>query len=168
MPGRFQPRSGCFWGEGRFGWNTRTVGLSLAAFGALSALMQAFATGPATKRFGERRGLVFGLITDCGGYLLVSLATRALPLLALGGVTQPALQALMSFTVAESEQGELQGSLAGLASLVSIIAPLAATSLYAVTAATFSGAVWLAGGALQGVGLMLLTKTSQPAREAAR
>ncbi|MBB2973050.1 Tet(A)/Tet(B)/Tet(C) family tetracycline efflux MFS transporter [Mesorhizobium sp. RMAD-H1] len=160
--------------EERFGWNTGTVGLSLAAFGALSALMQAFATGPVTKRFGERRGLVLGLITDGAGYLLVALATRgwvafaALPLLALGGVAQPALQALMSFTVAESEQGELQGSLAGLASLVGIIAPLAATSLYAVTAGIFSGAVWLAGAALQGIGLMLLTMVAQPAREAAR
>jgi len=154
-------------GQDRFGWDTGTVGLSLAAFGALSALMQAFATGAVTKRFGERRSLAFGLVTDGAGYLLVALATRgwaafaALPLLALGGIAQPALQALMSFTVAEDQQGELQGSLAGLASLVSIVAPLAATSLYAVTAETFSGAVWLVGAVFQGLGLVLLIRTAQ-------
>lgn len=152
-------------GEDRFGWDTRTVGLSLAAFGALSALAQAFGTGPVTRRFGERRSLILGLVADGVGYLMVALAARgwmafaALPLLALGGVAQPALQALMSFAVAESEQGELQGSLAGVASLVSIIAPLAATSLYATTTGTFSGTVWLVGAAFQGLGLLLLIRT---------
>jgi MFS transporter, DHA1 family, tetracycline resistance protein len=157
-------------GEERFGWDTGTVGVSLAAFGGLSLLVQAFATGPVAKYFGERRGLFLGVVADGAGYLLMAVATRgllafaALPLLAFGGVSGPALQALMSFAVPENEQGMLQGSLAGLASLASIIGPLAVTSLYAATAGTFSGTVWLAGAAMQGFGVALLLTAPLVAR----
>lgn len=41
-------------GEDRFRWSATMIGLSLAVFGILHALAQAFVTGPATKRFGER------------------------------------------------------------------------------------------------------------------
>jgi DHA1 family tetracycline resistance protein-like MFS transporter len=41
----------------------------------------------------------------------------------LGGISGPALQALISIHVAKNEQGELQGSLTGLQSLTAIFGP---------------------------------------------
>ncbi|MBX8814689.1 TCR/Tet family MFS transporter, partial [Ochrobactrum sp. MR34] len=38
--------------EDRFAWDTTMVGFSLAAFGAVHAIFQAFITGPLSARFG--------------------------------------------------------------------------------------------------------------------
>ncbi len=45
-------------------------------------------------------------------------------LLAPGGIGMPALQAMLSRQVDEERQGQLQGSLAALTSLTSIVGPL--------------------------------------------
>ena len=42
----------------------------------------------------------------------------------------PALQGIMSRQVSESEQGELQGALASIGSLTSIVAPVMLTNLF--------------------------------------
>jgi DHA1 family tetracycline resistance protein-like MFS transporter len=47
-------------GEDRFRWSATMIGLSLAVFGILHALAQAFVTGPATKRFGEKQAIIAG------------------------------------------------------------------------------------------------------------
>src|SRR5262249_5745943 len=48
----------------------------------------------------------------------------------LSGLAGPALQGIMSRQVSESEQGELQGALASIGSLTSIVAPLMLTNLF--------------------------------------
>lgn len=48
-------------GEDRFRWSATMIGLSLAVFGILHALAQAFVTGPATKRFGEKQAIIAGM-----------------------------------------------------------------------------------------------------------
>jgi DHA1 family tetracycline resistance protein-like MFS transporter len=48
----------------------------------------------------------------------------------LGGITGPALQSIMSNCVPDNEQGELQGGLAGLISITSIIGPPLMTGLF--------------------------------------
>jgi DHA1 family tetracycline resistance protein-like MFS transporter len=68
--------------------------------------------------------------------------------LTLSGVGIPALQSMVSRQVDESQQGELQGTVAGAMSLASIFGPLSATWFYAATAATWPGMVWLAAAAL--------------------
>ncbi len=86
-------------------------------------------TGPVTTGLGERRALMLGMIADGAGYILLALATRgwmAFPimvLLASGGIGMPALQAVLSEQVDEERQGQLQGSLAALTSLTSIVGP---------------------------------------------
>jgi DHA1 family tetracycline resistance protein-like MFS transporter len=49
----------------------------------------------------------------------------------LGGISGPALQALISVHVPKNEQGELQGSLTSIMSVTSIAGPLIMTSLFA-------------------------------------
>lgn len=51
------------YGEDRFQWNTATVGLSLAAFGATHAIFQAFVTGPLSSR---RRAAHAAVWHGCG------------------------------------------------------------------------------------------------------
>ncbi len=114
----------------------------------------AMITGPVAARLGERRALMLGMIADGTGYILLAFATRgwmAFPimvLLASGGIGMPALQAMLSRQVDEERQGQLQGSLAALTSLTSIVGPLLFTAIYAASITTWNGWAWIAGAAL--------------------
>ncbi|AXA70376.1 Tetracycline resistance protein, class C [Achromobacter insolitus] len=150
-------------GEDRFRWDAATVGISLAAFGALHALVQALATGALTARLGEARTLLLGMAADALGYVLLAFATRgwmAFPimiLLASGGVGMPALQAMLSAQVDPQRQGRLQGALAGLSNLSSIVGPVAITALYA-SPPGWNGWPWIAGAVLYGLCLPALRR----------
>ena len=141
-------------GQDRYGWGPATVGLSLAAFGLLRAISQAFVTGPVTAGLGGHRAVVLGVILDVGALLLLALATQgwmafaAIPLLCLGRVATPALQALLSGRVGPDRQGQLQGALVGLSGLVAAVGPLASAVLYGATSAWWPGFVWLSAAAL--------------------
>nr|ASU06803.1 tetracycline resistance MFS efflux pump [uncultured bacterium] len=141
-------------GENRFHWDAGAVGLSLAAFGILHAIAQAFVIGPLAQRLGERRALVFGMAADALGYVLLAFASRGWMVFAImiplsaGGIGAPALQAMLSREVDEERQGRLQGSLAALTSLTSIIGPLLFTAIYSASLASWNGWAWLAGALL--------------------
>ncbi|VDR24832.1 Tetracycline resistance protein, class C [Raoultella terrigena] len=66
-----------------------------------------------------------------------------MPLIALGGIGMPALQALATRQVNDDRQGQLQGVLASTFSLASIVAPLAFSSLYFALRTWWPGAIWL-------------------------
>ena len=150
------------YGEDRFAWTTTIAGVSLAAFGACHALSQAFAIGPLVARLGERVALLIGLAADSLGLVFMAIATRGwmpfaiLPLFAVGGITMPSLQAMLARQIDDSRQGELQGTLTSIASLIGVGGPLAATWLYAATQRTWPGLVWAIGAALYLLVLPLL------------
>ncbi|HAV4990540.1 TPA: MFS transporter [Acinetobacter nosocomialis] len=152
------------YGEDRFQWNTATVGLSLAAFGATHAIFQAFVTGPLSSRLGERRTLLFGMAADATGFVLLAFATQGwmvfpiLLLLAAGGVGMPALQAMLSNKVSSNKQGALQGTLTSLTNLSSIAGPLGFTALYSATAGAWNGWVWIVGAILYLICLPILRR----------
>lgn len=139
------------YGQDRLGWSLSVAGLSLAGYGACHALAQAFGTGAIVERFGERRALLTGLAADALGMLLISFATRSwipfvlLPLFAAGGMALPALHAMLSREVDQARQGELQGMLASVASLMGIVGPLVVSTSYALTRTTWPGATWVFG-----------------------
>jgi DHA1 family tetracycline resistance protein-like MFS transporter len=54
------------------------------------------------------------------------------PIAALGGVTGPSLQAMMSRAVPENQQGELQGVNSSLNALAMIISPLVMTWVFGI------------------------------------
>jgi DHA1 family tetracycline resistance protein-like MFS transporter len=157
------------YGEDRFQWDTTTVGMSLAAFGAVHAIFQAFVTGPLTGRLGERATLLLGMMADATGYVLLALAVQGwmvVPiffLLAAGGVGMPALQAVLSKGIGSGRQGALQGTLASLTDLTSILGPLGFTALHSATAGVWNGWVWIVGAALYLVCLPLLRRAFAPA-----
>nr|WP_080484040.1 TCR/Tet family MFS transporter [Burkholderia cenocepacia] len=123
------------YGQEHFGWSTPVAGLSLAGYGACHAL-------------------ALGLAGDALGLAVIAFATAAwvpfalLPLFAAGGMTLPALQAMLARQVDDTRQGELQGTLASVASLIGVAGPLVVTATYAATRATWPGLVWAAAALL--------------------
>ena len=99
------------------------IGLSLGAFGLFHAGAQAFLTGPAVARLGERWALVVGMACELTALVVLGFATQGwilfalAPLFALGGIGMPALQSLTTQQVDADNQGKLQGVLASLVSL---------------------------------------------------
>ncbi len=142
------------YGEDKFAWDSLTIGISLAGFGAFHALAQAFVVGPIAERWGERRALLVGIAADSTAYILIALASQGwmafalMPLFCLGGIGAPALQSLVSASVGPDQQGKLQGVLASTASLATVIGPVAISTIYFMSRGSFPGLVWLIGAGL--------------------
>jgi DHA1 family tetracycline resistance protein-like MFS transporter len=140
--------------EDRFDWSAPEIGLSLTLYGALVALAQACATGPLTRRLGERGTLLVGIACDTGGLFILAfaqaswMAFAAIPLFAFGGVGQPALRSLQTSVVDAEHQGELQGVVASFVSLAAFFGPLIFGGIYALSQEDWPGLVWLAGAAI--------------------
>jgi DHA1 family tetracycline resistance protein-like MFS transporter len=126
----------------RYGWDTKTVGLTLAVVGICAMVVQGAAIGPIVQRFGERRALLLGLGCGAAGFLIFGAApTGALfwlgiPVMALWGVSGAALQALTTQLVAPDQQGQLQGATTSVQSLSQFVGPF----LFTLTFAYFIGA----------------------------
>jgi DHA1 family tetracycline resistance protein-like MFS transporter len=135
--------------EDAFAWNGMTIGLSLGAFGVFHALAQAFLTGPAVARLGERWALIVGMAFETGAMLTLVFATQGwilfamAPVFALGGIGMPALQSLTTRQVDSGRQGQLQGVLASLVSLASVFGPLFFSFIYNGLRPSWPGAIWL-------------------------
>lgn len=125
-----------YYGAAAFGWDAWWIGLSLAVFGLAMAITQATAVGPAIRMLGERRALFWGLWLEVATLVFYGLtrsgfwAMAFTPLSALGGIVSPALNALMSRRVPETEQGALQGVLASTNALAMILSPLLMTATF--------------------------------------
>lgn len=128
--------------EGVLRWTPAQNGVALAFFGLLTAGVQAGLIGRFIARFGERRTIMIGLVASLGEFLVLSVARTggllylSLVVGALGGLAQPAIQGLVSRQVSEDEQGRVQGAITSLNSLVGVVGPLLATTVFA----SFTGA----------------------------
>ena len=137
-----------YYGKAAFGWDARWIGISLAIFGICMALAQATLMQPMISRLGERRTALFGMgaeVATYGFYAFVQSGFWALvftPVSALGGVTGPALQAMMSRATPENQQGELQGINASLNALAMILTPLVMTGIFGLFTGPASPVYW--------------------------
>lgn len=117
------PAIWAFWGIAAFGWSEATVGLTLAAFGLLAAIVQGGLTGPVVTWLGERNAAVFGLVTAVIALVGYGFAPGLLAVMILlvihapEGFVHPALTAMMSHQAPEDAQGEIQGGIASLQSI---------------------------------------------------
>jgi MFS transporter, DHA1 family, tetracycline resistance protein len=122
--------------EYRYGWNTRSVGISLALVGVCAVIVSGGLVGPYVKKFGERFSLVSGLFYGFLGFAGFGLAWRgggvlaAIPFIALWGVAGPAMQSLMSQRVDATSQGKLQGAINSLRALTGMVGPLLFTQVF--------------------------------------
>jgi DHA1 family tetracycline resistance protein-like MFS transporter len=126
----------------RYGWDARTVGLTLAMVGICAMAVQGAAIGPIVRRFGERRALLLGLGSGAAGFLIFGAAQSGplfwlgIPVMALWGVAGAATQALMTQSVAPDQQGQLQGATSSVQSISQLLGPF----LFTLTFAYFIGA----------------------------
>ncbi|HZR33847.1 MAG TPA: TCR/Tet family MFS transporter [Nevskia sp.] len=121
----------------RYGWDAKTVGLTLAGVGVLSIIVQGGLVKPAIRALGERGALQLGLVFGIAGFTGFALAPTAfwmwaaLPVFALWGLLGPGLQSLMSKRVAPYEQGKLQGANGSITSIAGLVAPALFTQSFA-------------------------------------
>jgi DHA1 family tetracycline resistance protein-like MFS transporter len=127
------PSSWSFFAEIRFDWSPGEIGASLAFVGMLMALTQALLTGRIVKHLGERRAVIIGLASGAASMLLLAFtgvgwfAYVAMTAGLLQFIAYPSMNAIMSKQVPPDSQGELQGGVASLMSLTTIIGPLLMT-----------------------------------------
>ena len=155
----------------RYGWDERTIGLTLAAVGVCSGLVQGALVRVVVARFGERRALLAGTIFGVIGFMIFGLAPHGwifllgLPFTSLWGLSGPSLQGLMSRRVSASEQGRLQGANSSLRGITGMIGPAVFTLTFAsfISGGAFAeargwhlpGAAFLLAGGLLVVALPL-------------
>ncbi|XHS33704.1 TCR/Tet family MFS transporter [Pseudoxanthomonas sp. UC29_72] len=114
----------------RYGWGAWQVGLLLAMVGALDMLVQGTLTGPAVRRFGDRRTMIIGLCFGALGIACMGLAptgwlfVAAMLPNALWGLAMPTIQSLMTQRVSESEQGQLQGANNSVGAIAGVVSPV--------------------------------------------
>jgi MFS family permease len=136
------------WGQHRFGWGPRQIGLVFGFVGVTNALAQWFLTGRLSKRFGEAPMLAAGMG-------LTVLATAVLPF-SVGIETTTALMALMAFgqsvafpnvsaLISRNAEADRQGQVLGLnnatGALARVAGPLCAGFVFA--GVSVNGPFWM-------------------------
>ena len=126
----------------RYGWDNRTMGLTLAGVGACAVVVQMGVIGPCVKWVGERGALLIGLVSGATGFAIYGLAETGtvfwagIPVMALWGLSGAAVQGLMTRRVSPSEQGQLQGANSSVMGIANLIGP----GIFTLTFAYFIGA----------------------------
>lgn len=125
-----------YYGMYRFQWDERMVGISLGIVGLLVGLVQGLLIRFINPRLGNEKSIYIGCGLYSIGMLLFALSTQTWMIFTflipycLGGITMPAIQAVMAGHVSRNEQGELQGGVTSLMSLAAIIGPLLMNNLF--------------------------------------
>jgi MFS transporter, DHA1 family, tetracycline resistance protein len=126
------------YGDYRYAWSARQLGLSLALYGVGSTIASAFLIGPIVKRIGERSALLLGLSLGAASSMIVALAYTgtlfliSIPIASLAGLTTPSFMAIASRKASESEQGRLQGALGSLQGIAMMGSPILLSQIFAV------------------------------------
>ncbi len=158
----------------RYGWSAAEIGISLALVGVSAALVQGVLVGPVIARIGERRTALISLLVafvSAVGYAVATQSWMVYALIVLGafqGVTMPAVTALMSHEVSPERQGELQGAVASVQGIASIIGPLVMTQIFAYftgpsAPVEFPGAPFAVAAVLFGIATLLLMRAGRNA-----
>jgi len=120
----------------RFNWDEKMVGISLAVVGVLVAVVQGGLIRFVNPKLGNEKSIYIGLLLYTIGMALFGIANKGWMMFiylipyCLGGISQPALQAVMAGKVPANEQGELQGSITSMQSACAIFGPLIMNNLF--------------------------------------
>ena len=158
-----------FFGKERFGWDPATIGLSLALFGIMLAIVQGGLIRPVMRLLGERGTVVYGHVFDVCAFVALAFVTSGtlalvlVPLAALAAVITPALQGIMSKAVGADAQGELQGALTSVSAMAMILSPMVMTGTFAAftapgTALYLPGAPFLLSAGLVALALFIFVR----------
>ncbi|MEE8244390.1 MAG: TCR/Tet family MFS transporter [Pseudomonadales bacterium] len=154
----------------KFAWTTREIGFSLGAVGVCMIFVQVYLIRVFLDKYGQERTAFIGLIVTILsfiGYAFIPYGWMMYVVIAVGagqGFIGPSVQGLMSARIPADSQGELQGALGSMSSLVSILSPPFMTQTFAYFSGGgapiyFPGAPFLAAAFFTLMGLLLLVKT---------
>lgn len=178
LAGQVHPSSWALLTEFKFKWSPADIGISLSIVGISTAIVQGGLTRVLIPKIGEWKSVLVAIIISVVAYAAYAYASSSWMMYAIlipasiTGIAGPALQSLISRETPPQEQGELQGSLVGLASLTAIVGPLIYTELFARMTApslsdAFPGAPYIAAALislLSGV-LILFCRPKIPAQD---
>ncbi len=130
-----------FWGREVFGWSAGMIGFTLACYGFLLFIVQAFVIRLKFFDNLSTQKLTFFSLT-CGIIALVSfglirveiLVFAIIPVAALSEMVNPTLKAFMSNKISEKDQGLLQGVLNSIVGFTSIIGPMSMSYIFSIGA----------------------------------
>ncbi|MCG8602835.1 MAG: MFS transporter, partial [Verrucomicrobiales bacterium] len=120
----------------RYQWGTDQTGYSLALVGLMAAIVQGGLTRIIIPKIGERNAAVFGFVVMAlalVGYGLAPEGWMVYVIIVFGslsGLSVPAIQGMISRTVGDDQQGEIQGSLTSLQSVAGFVGPPLATGIF--------------------------------------
>ncbi|MEM9578526.1 MAG: MFS transporter [Pseudomonadota bacterium] len=133
------PTLWAFWTREVFDWPTLYIGLSLAAYGVLLALVQGGLMPIFIRWIGDFRTLMLGMVSALIGMIgfgftgtLVALVVFLL-LAALSDLVPALMTAMASNQVEDDRQGIVQGVIASLSSVAAILSPIVMTGLFQVS-----------------------------------
>ena len=163
----------------KFRWSEAQVGYSLAAFGVLSIVVQGGLLSIMSRRIGDKWTAYIGLGFGVVGLLGFAFADRSWLAAAfiiptsMGFLAGPSLISIMSNEVPADSQGELQGTIASLFSLASILTPIVMTQLFSYFSGPhapvhFPGIPYLAGAILSVMGLVGVVRVLESAARKSR
>ena len=126
-----------FWGKEVFGWSSGMIGTSLACYGFLLFIVQAFVIRlPMVDRLSTRKLSTFSMACGIVAFFALGFVNSQivvffiLPIAAMSEMVIPSLRAFMSNKTSEKHQGLLQGVLSSIVGLTSIIGPIFMTSIF--------------------------------------
>jgi DHA1 family tetracycline resistance protein-like MFS transporter len=171
------PATWSFFATAKFDWTERQIGFSLAYTGVMMALVQGLLVGRIVKRIGEWRAAILGIAAGTTAFFLYAFAGEAwviylsMTVGALQGLAYASLQAIQSQRIPPDAQGELQGGLASMTSVASILGPLIMTQILAAytdpaRGQVFPGAAFLLAaviGVICAIALAMIAPKRTPA-----
>lgn len=125
-----------YFGIEKLHWDEKMIGISLGVVGLLIGIVQGVLIRYINPKIGNEKSIYYGLLLYALGLLLFAFASQTWMMFVilipycLGGICGPALQSIISASVAPNEQGELQGALTSLISVTSIFGPMIMTGLF--------------------------------------
>ncbi len=152
LANQVMPTTWGFYTKLRFNWSESMIGASLATAGLMMALSQTMVLPRLVAWIGERRAALTGMAVGAIGYFGFAMATANWMLFAwlsawlVAAIVMATTNAQMSHRVSADAQGELQGAVASLNSLSSMIGPPIMAHLFAIFSAP-SAPVHLPGAA---------------------
>ena len=120
----------------KFNWDEKMVGISLGVIGLFVALVQGVLIRWVNPWLGNEKSIYVGFFLYSLGMLLFTFANQSWMMFiflipyCLGGIAGPALQAVISIQVPETEQGKIQGTLTSLMSASAIVGPPLMTGIF--------------------------------------
>jgi DHA1 family tetracycline resistance protein-like MFS transporter len=114
----------------KFGWGPSENGLSLAAVGVMSVVVQGGLLGVLLKRFSPQRLALAGLLSSSIGFALWGAATQGWMMYVviianvLGYTVTASLQSIISNAASADNQGRTLGAVSSLNSLMAVVAPV--------------------------------------------